>query len=560
MHGGRVGYFVRDEGVVVEPPGPGPGAAANGAAPVKVSSLTFGRMLGQSRALSPADGKDLFDKIVALGRCMNDPSTCGGQWPPTTETDESDIPAGYTYLGQFIAHEITFDDSGDTLQVGMEPNNLRTPQVDLDSLYGGTHGPRDRPELYEGVKLKLGATAYVVPPKLTRFEKNDLPRDAGDKKNPKLALLGDKRNDENLAVAQTHVALINFHNAVVEDLKGRGHPDGDDLFHCARRQVVRHFQWIIVYDYLRKLVDNDVLESVLRHGQRWFRAGERGGLYMPLEFSAAAFRIGHSMVRSGYSWNRLHPAAAVTQLFELTGGFMPEVGFSTGSTVSGGEKLLTLPSDWVIDWTRFYDFRGVLPDDALPPARKPGEASRPDMLNKSSKLDTLLNFRIDNVPGLPETRLEQMQKALTVRNLLRGFYLGLPTGEEAAEWMGETALKPEDVAEGPHKAVLSDRALRGRTPLWYYVLKEAELLGKGSDGKGGHRLGPVGSRIVAETLVGLIRQSAHSILDDPEWRPKFGRPVEGPERVKFEMPDLLKFAFGGDPSGEKSVNPLGRQP
>ena len=153
-----------------------------------------------------------------------------------------------------------------------------------------------------------------------------------------------------------------------------------------------------------------------------------------------------------------------------------------------------------------------------------------------------------------------MQKAITIRNLLRGFYLGLPTGEEAADRLGETPLRPEDVAEGPHKALLSDPALCGRTPLWYYVLKEAELLGKGSDGRGGHRLGPVGSRIVAETLVGLVRQSPHSILDDPEWRPKFGRPVGGPERVKFEMPDLLKFAFGGDASGEQSVNPLGQRP
>lgn len=555
MHGGRMVYCVPGEGNFEEPP-PTNGGGPQGPSQPNVSLLRFGRMFGKTNLLPPSEGKDLFDKLVALGRCMSDPTTCGQQ-PVVKESDESDITSGYTYLGQFIAHEITFDDSADTLQVDLDPHNLRTPQIDLDSLYGGTNGQRDKPELYDddGVKLKVGVTSEVRPPKKS-FNFHDLPRDKENKANPKLAFIVDERNDENLAVAQTLVAFINFHNAVVDYLRGKGHEGGDDLFQCARRQVVRHFQWIIVHDFLRKLLDNDVLDCVLRHGQRWFKEGDYGGLYMPLEFSAAAFRIGHTMVRPGYSWNRLHPAAAVSQLFGLTGfftpkdGFDPKIhGFPSGS--ASDFPLLRLPSDWVIDWTRFYDFKGLLPDDALPPDGK---------INRTSKLDTVLNFRLADIPGIRDSKLEAMQRAITVRNLLRGFYLGLPTGEEVAEWIGETPLKPEDVAEGPHKSLLSDRALRGKTPLWYYVLKEAELLGKGSDGKGGHRLGPVGSRIIAETLIGLIRKSPHSILDEPDWRPKFGREVEGPERVKFEMPDLLKFAFGGDASGEKSVNPLGQRP
>lgn len=535
MHGRRIGYYVVGEDIILDPPnlfggaGQPPAVASASAAPPKVSSLKFGRMFGKSRALSPADGKALFDKLITLGLCMNDPVTyC--QQPAQVDTGKSDIPSGYTYLGQFIAHEITFSSTGDLLEAGMpEPENLRTPQIDLDSLYGGVKGPTDKPELYEldRVHLKVGRTFIVSTP--NKVFANDLPRDAANRENPKKALLGDERNDENLALAQTHVAFIKFHNAVVDKLKADGH-DNDDLFDCARRQVIRHFQWIILHDYLPRLVDKAMLDCVLRHGLRWFNVEGEEGLFMPLEFSAAAFRIGHSMVRHSYEWNIYHSSGKfghgpvkILQLFQQT-------SFNNSPNSFDGNSRL--PSDWVIDWRLFYDFT---PLGAAVPAAKLD-------YNRASKLDTLLNFRLDKVVGFPDTKLEKMQKAITVRNLLRGFYLGLPTGEEVADWIGETPLTPEQVAEGPHKTLLDDPAFRGRTPLWYYILKEAELLGVGQDGTGGNHLGPVGGRIVAETLIGLIKKSPHSILDDPGWRPKFGRPAQGAEPERFEMIDLLKFA------------------
>ncbi|MDT7808622.1 MAG: hypothetical protein QOJ70_2435 [Acidobacteriota bacterium] len=521
MHGGRTIYFVLGEGAVVEPPSAVGGPAA--AAPPQVSSLRFGRLFGKSRRMMPPEqGKALFDKLVTLGLCMNDPETyC--QEPPPVNDEESSIPSGYTYLGQFIAHEITFDSTGDLLQDEMKPENLRTPQIDLDSLYGGEKGVADKPELYapDGIKLKLGKTYLTVPPNNT-FE-NDLPRDKANQENPKKALIGDERNDENLPLAQTHVAFIKFHNAVVERLKAEGHQD-EGLFECARVQVIRHFQWIILKDYLPRIVDEDVLDCVMRHGLGWFRADGEDGLFMPLEFSAAAFRIGHSMVRRSYEWNALHcseplsrGAVTILELFQQT-------GFSRSPNGLGGHPRL--PSDWVIDWRRFYDFA---PLANIAPVAK---------LNHTSKLDTLLNFRLDKVVGFPDTKLDKMQKAIAVRNLLRGFYLALPTGEEVAQCIGEKPLTPEQVSDGPHRKLLEDPAFRGHTPLWYYVLKEAEL-------SGGSRLGPVGSRIVAETLVGLVKQSRYSILDDPDWRPRFG--ARAPER--FEMIDLLDFA--------NVVNPIG---
>ncbi|MDQ3649485.1 MAG: heme peroxidase family protein [Acidobacteriota bacterium] len=537
MHGRRDAYYVLSEGMIVEPPNPlaGGGGGGHPAAaamlPPKVSPFKFGRMFGTCPKLSPAEGKAMFDKLITLGLCMNDPATyC--QQPIDKGTDESDIPAGYTYLGQFITHEVTFDNTGHLLEVGMQPESLRSPQIDLDSLYGGVNGPGDKPELYEQdrVHLKVGKTSRAPTPN-EPFD-NDLPRDKSNLENPRKALIGDERNDENLAVAQTHLAFIKFHNKVVDEIKKDGHYD-DDLFECARKHVVRHFQWIILYDYLPRLVDKHVLDCVMQHGLRWFKVDGADGLFMPLEFSAAAFRIGHSMVRLSYEWNTLRSSdplsrgpASLLELFQQTGFSKSPEDKNFGGSQS--EPISRLPSDWIIDWRRFYDFT---PLKHVPAVLK---------LNKTSKLDTILNLRLNNVVGFPDTKLEKMQKAITIRNLLRGYYLGLPTGEEIAEWMGETPLTHKQVADGPHQALLSDPLFREKTPLWYYVLKEADL-------NGGSRLGPVGSRIVAETLVGLIRKSPHSILANPGWRPRFGPRAEGTELKTFEMIDLLDFADVVDP-------------
>jgi hypothetical protein len=550
MHGGRTAFFV-DGRIEVEPP-----AAAGGphaAAPAKGTLLKFGRLFDRERELEGAEDAAMVAKLVELGRCMNDPKTCGQQ-PVDKGADASEISSGYTYLGQFIAHEITFDNSNDTLEPGMDPRSMRTPQIDLDGLYGAEDGPRndDYKEFYEGdgATMKVGMTSSVSPPG-TPFP-NDLLRDANNKKNPKKALIADERNDENLAVAQTHVAFVRFHNRVVERLKA-DHAHGD-LFECARRQVIRHFQWIIIHDYLPKLVDNGVLARVLGGGFRCFKLDDPDGPTMPLEFSAAAFRIGHTMVRATYDWNEYHHRGdfygggrvGVLRLFELTGFLKPDGEFNPlddgfSSRMTHTPPLLTLPSDWIIDWRRFYDF-------------SPLDAAPQPPLNMASKLDTGLNFQLEKLRGFPDEKLVEMKKAITVRNLLRGYYLGLPTGEKVARAFDLKPLTPERLAEGPHGALLGDPLLREKTPLWYYVLREAELLGKGSDCKGGHRLGPVGSRIVAETLVGLVRRSPYSILDGSGWLPTFARPG-APDT--FEMIDLLKFAFGPDASGENSVNPLG---
>jgi hypothetical protein len=194
-----------------------------------------------------------------------------------------------------------------------------------------------------------------------------------------------------------------------------------------------------------------------------------------------------------------------------------------------------LPTDWIIDWRRFYEFT-----DGFPQAYR---IDRP-RFNMARRIDTFFDFRLDEMGGFPHGNLPPEKKSITVRNLLRGLALGLPTGEEVAECVGTEPLTYDELTGGGAYAdVLGRDAFRGRTPLWFYILKEAEL-------NGGSRLGPVGGRIVAETLIGLIEHSQHSILRSPGWEPSYtGRRDPKTGAPLFGMIDLLHFAG--------VVNPLG---
>jgi hypothetical protein len=492
VHGKRIGYFILEEGLVAEPQNffAAPAHQPTVVEPPQVSPLRFGRMFGKTRhETAPEAMQPMIDKLIRLGRCMSNDPEVGCQSIPPAGPDESSIHAGYTYLGQFIAHEITNDNTSDLLAPGLEPENLRTPKIDLDSLYGTNDAPDVRDDK-DRAKLKVGQTNLV--PKLSMPFPNDLWRDESG-----VALIGDPRNDENLALAQTHVAFIKFHNKVVDKLRADSH-DESELFERARKLVVRHFQWIILKDFLPKLVDESALERALSRAPSWLGNGGTVKAFMPLEFSVAAFRIGHSMVRASYEFNHYHssdpPGSGRVSLIEL----FEQTRFSSDL---GG--LPRLQSDWIIDWRRFYDFE---PLTGVPFGKK---------INMTTKLDTVFDLHIERVGRFQQ--LEKIQRAITVRNLLRGFYLGLPTGEEVAEHICVEPLTHEQIVTGPQQALLDDDAFRGRTPLWYYVLKEAEL-------RGGSRLGAVGSHIVAETLIGLIKMSDPSILETPDWQPSFGPP------------------------------------
>ncbi|NQZ64011.1 heme peroxidase family protein [Crocosphaera watsonii] len=436
----------------------------------------------------------------------------------TNDDRDSNIPAGYTYLGQFIDHDITLDrDTELTLEGTIDPDrieNFRTPSLDLDSLY--LDGPENNPELYNSDKrtFKIGKTSDVQD--LGIFD-NDLPRkgdNAGQGENPTDAVIGDGRNDENLAVAQTHLAFLKFHNA-------RAKANPEKSFEDLRREVILHYQAIVLTDFLPRVLDQDVLQDVLDNGRKFYTNEEKD--CMPIEFSVAAYRMGHSMIRPTYEWNRifntdgLFRIANFTQIFEFSGG-----SGSRGEGDSPFEGFPTLPSNWIVDWRRLFDFSEV-------------GGEKHEQLNFARKLDAKMALDLKKLP-----EFEQMAQtvpapllSLATRNLLRGRLVSLPSGQEVAAAVGETALTPTEILSNvpeDQAEILRKHDFDKVTPLWYYILRESMVQANGN------HLGKVGSRIVAETFVGLIENSSINVIS------------EQPD-LRFSMPEMLM-------ESPENINPL----
>lgn len=422
----------------------------------------------------------------------------------------SKVPAGYTYLGQFIDHDIALDS-----EVGKPPwepisltntRNLRTPFFDLETLYGDT--PSNPNELVRknfladgsASLLKLGAT---IKEEVTEEFQNDLPR---FENSPKAQIV-DERNDENLAVAQTQVALIKFHNAVAAHIVGGA--DISERFEKARTITTHCYQRMILDDFLPKIIKRDVLETVLEEN-RFYRP-QLDNVFMPLEFSVAAYRTGHSMVRDSYNWNRIFNDD-VNAIFRAS---LANLSLFTGSRGLGGfnHGRKHLPSDWLINWNQFFDI-----DDS----------SKQEKFNFAKKIDTTISSSLGFLnPGVSTyTR----KTSLPAMDLFRTRALDLPTGQEISDKInGRQSLKSDQIAD-----LLPDN-LKGEfsknTPLWFYLLAEAEI------NEGGETLGEIGSQIIAETFVGLLRIDEFSVLNND-----FSPDKElTNEKGFFGMPEMLKF-------------------
>lgn len=510
----------------------------------------FGRMFPHlTRHVHASD-----EAMAALAKAMVEPA--GNPRP-----DNQDVPAGYTYLGQFVDHDMTLDTTA-LSEVQADPAamfNFRTPRLELDSVYGT--GPGGMPHLYaRGPKFLLGTTtglpANSAPgaplPAVPGF---DLPR-----LSQGLAVLGDPRNDENLLVAQLHLAFLRFHNAVVDALAAKGVAP-DRLFDEARREVRWHYQWIVLRDMLPRMIDLAELHHVEQHGRDWFNFGHDQDPFMPVEFSGAAYRLGHSMVRERYTHNRVFDAPATFDQFFLF----------TGKSGIIGQGLPTFPSNWIIDWRRF--FHGVTPTrNALGGAPVPPLPA--GKLNFARPFDPYLVAALHALPGAPAAANEA---SLAFLNLKRGVRLQLPSGQAVSRTMGITPLTPAQLTNPATStpaeiAALTTHGFDRETPLWYYILKEAQLLGGVLDGANpparGSTLGPMGSRILAEVFLGLLDRDPDSQrLQDPTWSPTFGTvdmmdPLDTTRTVKrFTIADMLNFIETEEaktaPAAPSFINPLG---
>ena len=475
--------------------------------------------LGEKMVQGLEDGK--LDK--PLGEEDDDENTC--------ELDgELRLPAGYTYFGQFVDHDITFDPVS-SLRRQNDPDALtdfRTPRFDLDSLYG--RGPADQPYLYEPdrVHFALGEDGSEDP----QAQGPDLPRGPGER-----AIIGDPRNDENLIVSQLHVAFLRFHNRVVDLLAADySRLARTDLFKLAQQQVRWHYQWIVIHDYLRRLVGPDVIADILRPEEyvapldshsvprdrrlfyRWRRAP-----FMPVEFSVAAYRFGHSIARPSYLINDVIEPPVVDNasripLFSQTGG--------PRESLNG---FRALPPGFGVQW------KYLLPHTDDDPGPNDDHLPQP-----SYKLDTEIAHPLGSLPkGVAEPeeivpgRAPELAQSLPVRNLIRGLRLGLPSGQDVARAMGITPLDDGELLDEMQLSPEARQDLTGAAPLWFYVLREAKITAEAA------HLGPVGGRIVAEVLIGLLSGDPLSYLSvHPAWTPTLPRRVED----TFTLTDLVNLA------------------
>jgi heme peroxidase len=498
----------------------------------------FGRLF---RSLPPATfgstAKENESNLAKLGDAM-----CASFDPPTDGQDpeESSIPALYTYLGQFIDHDITFDPAS-SLQAKDDPDGLtdfRTPALDLDNIYG--RGPDDQPYMYDkdGKTFLLGKAINAGQ---TNVGATDLPRNNA---KPARALIGDPRNDENTIVSQLQGLFHRFHNRTVQD-----HPHVK--FEHIQRLVRFHYQYVVVHDFLARIVKASVLgELKNEEGEYDLKKLKffhwKNEPFMPVEFSVACYRLGHSMIRPGYRLNDDDK----TLLPIFTTPDAQKAGFA--DDLQGFREV---DGNKAIDWGRFIDIDTRAYDGTDDEKKK--------RLQFAYRIDTSVVNPLAHLPAAVAAN----PSSLAQRNLERGWRLGLPSGQHVATAMG---VKPMDDSEiligksvdrpdkGEDPVGIADlkgvgEVFKQNCPLWTYILAEAmhkpqesfDIPVSEKKSITTPQLGRVGGRIVAEVFLGLLFGDNHSFLSlDPMWQPTKkvnGKLTPIPD---YKLKDFVNYALG----------------
>jgi hypothetical protein len=493
----------------------------------------FGRMF---RALPPARfGRDDAENLSNLAQLGDAMSSTFDSPKDDQDDEESGIPALYTYFGQFIDHDLTFDPQS-SLQKQNDPDALidfRTPAFDLDNVYG--RGPDDQPYMYsDGKSFLLGDPIHGGSADAADLARNNAP--------VRRALIGDPRNDENSIVSQFQGLVLRFHNRVVRE--------NPDLSFAAIQRFVRfHYQYVVLNDFLPRIVHSAVLAKLKSNGRYHLHALEffrpKNAPFMPIEFSVAAYRLGHSMIRPGYRLND----SVLLPIFPV-----PAQGFPEGLT-----GFRAMNSAWGIDWGRFIDIDTRTYDGTA--------AENARRLQFAYRIDTSL---VNPLHALPAS-VAVNPSSLAQRNLERGWRLGLPSGQSVARAMGVTPLPDNEILIG--KAVEKPdaplpnigsvaSAFAGNCPLWTYVLAEAmrnqeqvKLPVKEDVTLRTPRLGPVGGRIVAEVFLGLMFGDRNSMLRlEPGWQPESGAGY----RLKHFVSYALGLPAGAGSATAQSVSSMAK--
>lgn len=481
----------------------------------------FGRLFGHLEPWRPSaaeltafGGLEKFAKDEMVEERGASPSDIANNPELREELDHkfnSSIPAGYTYFGQFVDHDVTFDATplGARVQDPQGLHNFRTPRLDLDNVYG--RGPDDQPYLYQN-DSPGNAKRFLVG-QIEATELKDLPRNADGR-----ALIGDMRNDENAIVSQLQLAFLLAHNTLVEEAKRHPEP-----FKEARRQLTWLYQRTVWNDFLERVLDEEIWQRALSVNKKSApNPGQVSSLglehvynwkhqpFMPLEFAAAAYRFGHSMVRNEYQTNEFGKHHAIFD------------NAKTGKNAADLRGERAMSKERSIQWDWFLQM----------------ESSGGPFPQRARKLDTKLSNALASLPFFGDGDIPE--NVLAFRNLKRGIDLGLPSGPDVARALG---YEPVDLTDKEPKA------------LWYYILKEAEVKG------GGQKLGKVGSTLVGAVFAGLLMGDKRSYLNvDPHWHPSHEAALNKVNKDKEDwgLPTIIRLS--GLPVSQNDFNKLVPKP
>jgi hypothetical protein len=460
--------------------------------------------------------------------------------PPKDAPDdeESGIPALYTYFGQFIDHDLTYDPNS-TFQKKKDPDatkNFRTAAFDMDNIYG--RGPGDQPYMYDtdGKSFLLGGPITQGKP----AGAHDLQRNGAGR-----ALIGDPRNDENAIVSQLQALVLRFHNRMVKQ-----HHNAS--FEHVQELVRHHYQYVVINDFLPRIVSAGVLNSLKNSDGIYDKSKLQiytslKDPFIPIEFSTAAYRLGHSMIRPGYRLND----TVLLPIFPLPANETTgQVPLPEGLT--GFRRLI---SDWALDWGRFIDLdiRHYGKDTKTPTQAQTVQNNQ--RLQFAYRIDTAL---VEPLHDLPASVAGNPPPSLALRNLMRGREFGLPSGQEVAQAIGVEPLRDDAIKIGqgilasqhklPDISTIADGAFKGNCPLWTYILAEAmqhqvpvHIPVTGGQTISTPQLGPVGGRIVAEVFLGLMFADGGSYLSKhPHWAPD--------DNPAYRLKDFIGAALGLPPA------------
>lgn len=394
---------------------------------------------------------------------------------PTGGPESPNLPAAFTFVGQFVDHDLTMNAVNlFEVQTGNIPDNA-SPLIDLDSVYG----PRSTLDTVTPKQLFHPDGRFRLK---DHGSYHDLERDAMGN-----AYISDKRNDENQMVLQVHLLVMRTHNTLIE---------GGLNLKEAYKETLFNWQSVLLTDYLSQVLDQEVYDDQrvqidkpdfgnFRYKPYLDLTNDRYIARMPHEFGIG-FRFGHSQLRSKY---QLQDAGRVFPLFDnaLTSAGGPKV--NTFADMRGSQVL---PPDKVIDWPFFAG--GAFKSNAI-----------------DSKVTPV-------VADLPESAIPDDIKYignLVHRNLIRSRQVGLCAGEDLAELYGyhRDHLPISVIEPDPAARHLYHQGNDFRTPLWYYLLKEAEHAETATES----RLGKVGSHLVGEVILGAIKWARESVLNEPGW-------------------------------------------